>query len=67
VLFDAGDVAGLAAALVELHDDPYRRKELGEQGARGVRREYSVARMAEQAIRVYTEAVEAVTPLAARA
>ena len=57
LLFDPGDVAGLASALVELHDDPYRRKALGEQGARGVRREYSVGRMAEQAAQVYAEAI----------
>ena len=56
LLFEPGDAAGLAAAIVELHDDPYRRKALGEQGARGVRREYSVRRMAEQAIQVYEEA-----------
>jgi glycosyltransferase involved in cell wall biosynthesis len=56
LLFEPGDTAGLASAIVELHGDPYRRKALGEQGARGVRREYSVRRMAEQAIEVYAEA-----------
>jgi len=57
LLFEPGDVAGLAAAIVELHDDPYRRNALGEQGARGVRREYSVGRMAELAVQVYGEAI----------
>jgi glycosyltransferase involved in cell wall biosynthesis len=57
VLFEPGDVPGLAAAIAGLHDEPSRRKELGDQGARGVRREYSVGRMAEQAIAVYDEAV----------
>jgi glycosyltransferase involved in cell wall biosynthesis len=65
VLFDPGSVPALAAALVDLHGDPYRRKALGEQGARGVRREYSVARMAERAIDVYGEAVREATPASA--
>lgn len=67
VLFDPGDVAALAAAVVDLHDDPYRRKALGEQGARGVRREYSVGRMAERAIEVYDEAIREAAPATARA
>jgi glycosyltransferase involved in cell wall biosynthesis len=67
VLFAPGDVAALAAAVVDLHDDPYRRKALGEQGARGVRREYSVGRMAERAIEVYGEAIREAAPAAAQA
>jgi glycosyltransferase involved in cell wall biosynthesis len=67
LLFTPGDVAGLAAAIVELHDDPYRRKALGEQGARGVRREYSVGRMAERALEVYDEAIREAAPAAAPA
>jgi glycosyltransferase involved in cell wall biosynthesis len=67
VLFAPGDVAALAAAVVDLHDDPYRRKALGEQGARGVRREYSVGRMAERAIEVYDEAIREAAPAAVRA
>ena len=67
MLFDPGDVAGLAAAVVDLHDDPYRRKALGEQGARGVRREYSVGRMAERAVEVYEEAIRQAPAAAARA
>ncbi len=66
VLFPPGDVAALAAAIVDLHDDPYHRKALGEQGARGVRREYSVGRMAERAIEVYAEAIREAAPAAAR-
>ncbi len=65
VLFAPGDVSDLAAAIVDLHDDPYRRKALGEQGARGVRREYSVGRMAERAIEVYDEAIREAAPAAA--
>ena len=56
VLFTPGDVGALADAITALHDDPYHRRALGEQAARGVRREYSVARMAERAIEVYDEA-----------
>ena len=67
VLFTPGDVASLAAAIAELHDDPYRRRALGEQGARGVRREYSVGRMAERAIEVYDEAIREAAPAAAGA
>ena len=67
VLFDPNDGAALAAAIVDLHDDPYRRKALGEQGARGVRREYSVGRMAERAIEVYDEAIREAAPATARA
>jgi glycosyltransferase involved in cell wall biosynthesis len=67
VLFDPGSVPSLAAAIAELHDDPYRRKALGEQGARGVRREYSVGRMAERAAQVYDEAIGEAAPAAVRA
>jgi glycosyltransferase involved in cell wall biosynthesis len=67
VLFPPNDVAALASAVVDLHDDPYRRKALGEQGARGVRREYSVARMAERAIQVYGDVLREPAPAAAPA
>ena len=67
VLFDPNDGTALAAAIVDLHDDPYRRKALGEQGARGVRREYSVGRMAERAIEVYDEAIREAAPATAGA
>jgi glycosyltransferase involved in cell wall biosynthesis len=50
---DDADV--LAAGLYELWKDPLRRVELGERGARGVRADYSVARMAERALEVYRE------------
>jgi glycosyltransferase involved in cell wall biosynthesis len=67
VLFEPGDVADLAGAIAGLHDDPSRRKALGEQGARGVRQEYSVAKMAEQAIAVYDEAAREAPAVAANA
>jgi glycosyltransferase involved in cell wall biosynthesis len=57
VLFPPGDVEALARALAVLLGDAPQRRRLGEAGARGVRREYSTARMAERAIEVYAEAV----------
>ena len=57
VLFPAGDAAALANVLAGLHADPARRRALGEEAARGVRREYSAARMADRAIGVYEEAM----------
>jgi glycosyltransferase involved in cell wall biosynthesis len=66
VLFTPGDTGALADAITALHDDPYHRRALGDQAARGVRREYSVARMAERAIEVYDEAARA-APRAASA
>jgi glycosyltransferase involved in cell wall biosynthesis len=49
------DTEALAAGIHELWRAPARRAELGLDGARGVRRHYSVARMAEGALEVYEE------------
>jgi glycosyltransferase involved in cell wall biosynthesis len=49
------DADALAAGIHELWRTPARRAELGLDGARGVRRHYSVARMAEGALEVYEE------------
>ncbi|HYG12059.1 MAG TPA: glycosyltransferase family 4 protein [Pyrinomonadaceae bacterium] len=47
------DAESLAAGIYELWQTPARAAELGLSGARGVRRHYSVARMAERALEVY--------------
>ena len=57
VLFPPGDADALAGELRSLHSDPARRRALGTRGARGVREEYSAARMAERALAVYAEAI----------
>ena len=53
LLFEPGDADALADALLSLARDPARAVELGQQGAAGVRREYSAARMAERTLEVY--------------
>ena len=45
VLFPPGDAAALAREVARLQDDPAAADELGRNGAAGVRREYSAARM----------------------
>ena len=64
VLFPAGDAGALAEELRALHADPARRRALGMRGARGVREEYSAARMAERALAVYEEAIAEARPAA---
>ena len=59
VLFPPGDADALARELRALQADPARRHALGVRGARGVREEYSAARMAERALAVYEEAIAA--------
>ncbi len=55
LLVAPGDAASLAAGLYELWQNPARAAELGQNGARGVREHYSVARMAERALEVYRQ------------
>jgi len=64
VLFPPGDADALARELRALQGDPARRRALGVRGARGVREEYSAARMAERALAVYAEAVAERRPAA---
>jgi glycosyltransferase involved in cell wall biosynthesis len=64
VLFPPGDTDALAAELRGLSADPARRRALGVRGARGVREEYSAARMAERALAVYQEAIAEARPAA---
>ncbi|HEY0082888.1 MAG TPA: glycosyltransferase family 4 protein [Pyrinomonadaceae bacterium] len=49
------DADALAAGIYDLWQSPARAAELGRAGASGVRRHYSVARMAERALEVYQE------------
>jgi glycosyltransferase involved in cell wall biosynthesis len=49
------DAESLAAGLSEIWKSPARAAQLGRDGARGVHRHYSVARMAERALEVYQE------------
>lgn len=59
VLFDPGNVSGLADRLLELHKDPARRHELGRRGSEGARRHYSSAQMAERTLEICAEAMAA--------
>ncbi len=56
LLFAPGDVRELAERLLELHEDPARRKDLGRRGNEGARRHYSAARMAERTLEICAEA-----------
>jgi len=53
------DAESLAEGIYQLWQTPARAAELGQNGARGVRQHYTVARMAERALEVY-ESVKAV-------
>lgn len=55
LLVTPDDAQALAAGIYELWQAPARAAELGRAGASGVRRHYSVARMAERALEVYQE------------
>jgi glycosyltransferase involved in cell wall biosynthesis len=55
VLFEPHDPASLADELLALASDPPRAAELGRRGAEGVRRHYTVGRMAERALEVYAQ------------
>lgn len=53
LLFEPNDPSGLADQVLALANDPARAGEMGRRGADGVRRHYTVARMAERALEVY--------------
>jgi glycosyltransferase involved in cell wall biosynthesis len=54
VLFEPNDAAKLADELYALWKNPELRNDLAKQGAASVREHYSVARMAERALNVYS-------------
>ena len=56
VLFAPGDVRDLSAKLLELKNDPARRRELALRGSERVRIHYSAARMAERTLEICAEA-----------
>jgi glycosyltransferase involved in cell wall biosynthesis len=60
LLFEPGNPDDLADKILSLWKDPARAHELGAQGAVGVREHYSVARMADRALEVYSGAPRAV-------
>jgi glycosyltransferase involved in cell wall biosynthesis len=57
LLFEPGDAEGIGDAFDELLSDRDRARTLGAAGLRRVREHFSVARMADETIAVYTEAV----------
>jgi glycosyltransferase involved in cell wall biosynthesis len=58
LLVDAGDAAGLAAALERLLSEPALGRRLGDAGYARARAEFSVARMTERTLAVYREATQ---------
>jgi glycosyltransferase involved in cell wall biosynthesis len=59
VLVRANDAAALAHAIGQLAADPARRVELGAAAYTGVRRHFTAARMAEEALSVYADLLAA--------
>ncbi|MGZ8686992.1 MAG: glycosyltransferase family 4 protein [Gaiellaceae bacterium] len=57
LLFEPGDVQGIGDAFVELLSDRSRARALGEAGLHRAREHFSVGRMADETLAVYTEAV----------
>jgi glycosyltransferase involved in cell wall biosynthesis len=57
VLYEAGDLPALVAALESLLRSPARVRELGEAGYEAVHREYGLDRMAAETLGVYEDAV----------
>jgi glycosyltransferase involved in cell wall biosynthesis len=57
LMFEPHDPAALADQVLGLARDPARAAELGRRGAEGVRRHYTVRRMAERALEVYEHVV----------
>jgi glycosyltransferase involved in cell wall biosynthesis len=58
MIFPAGDVDALSAALLRLADDPKLRDALGRAGAARARERFALSRMLEQTEAIYREALE---------
>ncbi len=59
VLVPSEDIGRMAAAIVQLLRDTQLRKQLGDAARRSIEEQYSAARMTEDYLRVYEEAVAA--------
>ena len=57
VLVAAGDVDGLAQALLQLHDDPQRQQAMGAEGRREVERRFSMPAMVGAYQALYDQAL----------
>ena len=55
LLVNPDDVDSLAEGIWQLYQDREERERLGRQGAAGVRQHYTIARMADGMVRVYSE------------
>jgi glycosyltransferase involved in cell wall biosynthesis len=53
LLFTPNDLRGLADSVLELYGDPVRAAKIGQNGADGVRRHYTVGQMARTALELY--------------
>jgi glycosyltransferase involved in cell wall biosynthesis len=67
LLCEPDDAASLADGLARVAADPALAGELGARGFRGVREHYTVARMADRALEVYSGRAEAERPAGANA
>lgn len=57
ILVEPDSAEALVRGILELWQNPARRRELGRRGYEGVRRHYSAARMAGAALKIYQEVV----------
>ncbi|MAG68770.1 MAG: glycosyltransferase family 4 protein [Vicinamibacterales bacterium] len=64
ITFEPHDADRLADELAALHREPDRAEQLRRQGAYGVRKHYSVGRMADRAIELFGEVVASAGPAA---
>ena len=61
ILVEPNDAESLAAGIHSLYQNSELAHDLGRRGAAGVREHYSVGRMAERAMEVYSTLAESVT------